>query len=79
VSHAGSSRVSFLAQRVGPRKVISAEGKARLIGDGAFAAIQGSAGGVGEPTRLLRANRERILIEGMPRHLTVCQATGLGD
>jgi propionate CoA-transferase len=60
-------------------KVISSEAAARLITDGAFVAIQGSGGGVGEPTRVLRAIRERFLSEGAPRNLTLCHATGLGD
>lgn len=60
-------------------KVIRAAEAARLIQDGAFVAIQGSGGGVGEPTRLIRAVRERYLKEGRPRDLTLCHATGLGD
>jgi acyl CoA:acetate/3-ketoacid CoA transferase len=60
-------------------KVISSEAAARLIAEAAFVAIQGSGGGVGEPTRLLRAIRERFLASGSPRNLTLCHATGLGD
>ena len=50
-----------------------------MISDGGFVAIQGSGGGVGEPTTLIRAVRERFLVEGTPRNLTLCHATGLGD
>lgn len=60
-------------------KVITSEAAARLIADGAFIAIQGSGGGVGEPTGLLRALRGRFLVEDAPRNLTLCHATGLGD
>jgi len=60
-------------------KVIPSDAAARLIGDAAFVAIQGSGGGVGEPTGLLRALRARFVAEGAPRNLTLCHATGLGD
>jgi propionate CoA-transferase len=60
-------------------KVITFDAAARLIADAAFVAIQGSGGGVGEPTGLLRALRGRFLAEGAPRDLTLCHATGLGD
>jgi len=60
-------------------KVISAAQAARLIEDGHFVAIQGSGGGVGEPTLLIRAIRDRFLAEASPRDLTLCHATGLGD
>ena len=60
-------------------KVISAARAAELINDGDFVAIQGSGGGVAEPTRLIRAMRERFLAEASPRNLTLCHATGLGD
>jgi propionate CoA-transferase len=58
---------------------VSALDAARLIQDRDFVAIQGSGGGVGEPTALLRALRERYLAERAPRDLTLCHATGLGD
>jgi propionate CoA-transferase len=60
-------------------KVISAAEAAKLISDGDFVAIQGSGGGVGEPTRLIQAIRQRFLAEASPRNLTLCHATGLGD
>ncbi len=62
-----------------PGKEISPEDAAGLIADGAFVAIQGSGGGVGEPTLLLRVLRERYLATGAPGNLTLCHATGLGD
>jgi propionate CoA-transferase len=60
-------------------KVISAANAARLVQDGDFVAIQGSGGGIGEPTALIRAIRERFLAESKPGDLTLCHATGLGD
>ena len=42
-------------------------------------AIQGSGGGVAEPTALIYALRQRYLAESTPRDLTLCHATGLGD
>ena len=60
-------------------KVISAAQAARLIEDGHFVAIQGSGGGVGEPTLLIGAIRDRFLAKASPRDLTLCHATGLGD
>lgn len=60
-------------------KMISAAEAAQLIGSGQSVAIQGSGGGVGEPTALIRALRRRFLAEGAPRDLTLCHATGLGD
>ncbi|MEZ4864797.1 MAG: CoA-transferase [Caldilineaceae bacterium] len=60
-------------------KVISAAAAARLIQDGDFVAIQGAGGGVAEPTALLRALGQRFQAEGLPRALTLCHATGLGD
>jgi propionate CoA-transferase len=60
-------------------KVISATEAANLIQDSDFLAIQGSGGGVGEPTTLIRALSERFLAQAHPRGLTLCHATGLGD
>ncbi len=60
-------------------KVISPAQAAQRIPDGSFVAIQGSGGGVGEPTTLIRAIRERYLSESRPVGLTLCHATGLGD
>ncbi len=62
-----------------PNKIISAEAAARLIRDDDLVAIQGSGGGVGEPTTLIRALRDRYLSESSPKRLTLYHATGLGD
>lgn len=61
------------------KKVVSAEDAIRQIKDGDHVAIQGSGGGIGEPTRLLRSLRQRFLEEGGPGGLTLIHATGLGD
>ena len=60
-------------------KVVGAAEAAQLIKSGDFVMIQGSGGGVGEPTCLIKAIRDRFLAEGTPRDLTLCHATGLGD
>lgn len=62
-----------------PPRVLSADDAAALIGDGAWVAIQGSGGGVSEPTAVLRAIRRRFDATAAPRNLTLCHATGLGD
>lgn len=49
------------------------------IPNGATVAIQGSGGGVGEPTALLRALRQRFDATASPRGLRLIHATGLGD
>jgi propionate CoA-transferase len=60
-------------------KVISAAEAAGFIRDGDHVAIQGSGGGIGEPTLLLRALRQRFQDDAAPRELTLIHATGLGD
>ena len=60
-------------------KIISAEKAVKLIKNEDFVAIQGSGGGVGEPTLILNRLSARFLKEGAPRNLTLCHATGLGD
>jgi propionate CoA-transferase len=60
-------------------KLITAEDAAKLIPDGSCMVIQGSGGGVGEPTLLMRALGERFRKEGYPRGITVVHSTGLGD
>ncbi len=62
-----------------PTKLIDAASAARLIESGHTVAIQGSGGGIGEPTALLRALRQRYADESNPRDLTLIHATGLGD
>jgi propionate CoA-transferase len=60
-------------------KVISAEDAVKLIQDEDFLAIQGSGGGVGEPSKLIQALGERFQQEGSPKHLTLYHATGIGN
>lgn len=60
-------------------KIISADAAAKLIQDGNVLAVQGSGGGVGEPTALLKALGARFQREGAPRNLTLCHSTGIGD
>lgn len=60
-------------------KIISADEVVKLIKSGSFIAIQGSGGGVGEPTRLMRALGERYRHENLPADITVVHSTGLGD
>jgi len=60
-------------------KLLTADEAVRLVKDGDWIAIQGSGGGVGEPTRLIRALGDRYRKEGSPGNLTVVHSTGLGD
>ena len=60
-------------------KIISPEKAVKLIKDEDFVAIQGSGGGVGEPTLIRNRLGARFRKEGSPRSLTLCHATGLGD
>lgn len=60
-------------------KVVTAEEAIAHIEDNAFVAIQGSGGGVSEPTHLLRAIRERFLATGHPKNITLYHTSGLGD
>jgi acyl CoA:acetate/3-ketoacid CoA transferase len=60
-------------------KIVTAAEAAALIPDGAWVAVQGSGGGVGEPTLLLKALGERFRETGAPRGLTMVHSTGLGD
>jgi propionate CoA-transferase len=62
-----------------PAHIISLDEAARKIPDGACVAIQGSGGGVAEPTAMLKALRRRFDEENAPRDLTLIHATGLGD
>ncbi|MCU0281580.1 MAG: acyl CoA:acetate/3-ketoacid CoA transferase, partial [Acidimicrobiia bacterium] len=59
--------------------VIEAPQAAALIGDGATLVIESSGGGVGEPTKLLMAVRDRYAAEGRPRGVTIMHASGLGN
>ena len=60
-------------------KVVTLQQAAALIGNPVAVAIQGSGGGIAEPTALLRAIRERFDSDGQPSDLTLMHATGLGD
>lgn len=62
-----------------PAVVLSFDEAAQRIPVGATSAIQGSGGGVAEPTEMLRAIRRRFLRENAPRDLTLIHATGLGN
>ena len=59
--------------------LITAAQAAALVKDRSCLAIQGSGGGVGEPTALIKALGERFGQEGSPRGITVVHSTGLGD
>ena len=61
-----------------PRQ-ITAEEAARLVPDGATLAIEGSGGGVVDPSALLEAFRDRFAQTGAPTGLTAVFASGLGD
>lgn len=61
-----------------PAVILSLEEAAQKIPTGACVAIQGSGGGVAEPTAMIRAIRQRFDREGAPRQLTLVHATGLG-
>jgi propionate CoA-transferase len=50
-----------------------------IIQDGDTLAVGGSGGGIGEPTSLLIALRDRFLKTGHPRDLTIFFTSGLGD
>ncbi len=60
-------------------KVVTAEEVIQLIEDEDCIAIQGSGGGVGEPTRLLKTLGEHFQKHSTPRNLTICHSTGIGD
>ncbi len=60
-------------------KVVSAEDVMRVIRDRDCIAIQGSGGGVGEPTRLIKALGEHFRQHKSPQNLTLCHSTGIGD
>ncbi len=59
--------------------VITAAEAALLVEDGMTLAVESSGGGVGEPTMLLRALRDRHAADGSPAGLTILHASGLGN
>ncbi len=59
--------------------VIAAAEAAMLVEDGMTLAIESSGGGLGEPTALLRAVRDRYAAEGTPSGITILHASGLGN
>ncbi|MFA6506802.1 MAG: CoA-transferase [Treponemataceae bacterium] len=59
--------------------IITAAQAAAFVKDGSCLVSQGSGGGVGEPTSLIKALGERFQKEGSPRGITVVHSTGLGD
>lgn len=61
-----------------PRQITAGEA-ARLVRDGATLAIEGSGGGVVEPSALLEALGDRFAQTGAPMGLTIVFASGLGD
>ncbi len=60
-------------------KVISGEEAARLIKNNDLVAIEGSGGGVTEPSYLLKMLGERYLKEAAPCDLTLYHCNGIGD
>ena len=60
-------------------KIVGAAEAIAHIGDGAFLAIEGSGGGVSEPSMLIRAVRDRYLAEQHPKGITIFHTSGLGD
>jgi propionate CoA-transferase len=58
---------------------VSAASAARLIPDDATLVIDGSGGGVNEPSLVLQALEARFLAEGHPRDLSVVHPSGMGD
>lgn len=60
-------------------KIITLQEAVKLIKDHDFLAIQGTGGGVGEPTAILKALGAYYQEHHSPRNLTLCHASGLGD
>ena len=60
-------------------KIVSAEEAIQLIHNEAHIAIQGSGGGVGEPTLLLKTLGSYFQHHQAPQNLTLYHSTGIGD
>jgi hypothetical protein len=79
--HSQAAEPSLFAELRPPpwrRKIVTAAEAAALIPDGAGSPSRGPAGGVGEPTLLLKALGERFRRRSA-RGLTMVHSTGLGD
>lgn len=61
------------------KDVVTADDAVAVVRDGHTVAIQGSGGGVNEPTALIRALGARFKATGSPSAITLLHATGLGD
>jgi propionate CoA-transferase len=59
--------------------IITAAEAAAFVKDGSCLVIQGSGGGVGEPSLLIKALGERFQQGGSPHGITVVHSTGIGD
>lgn len=59
--------------------VIGADEAVELVEDNAVVAIQGSGGGVGEPSCLIHRLGEKFRTTKHPENITVVHSTGLGD
>jgi propionate CoA-transferase len=60
-------------------RICDAAQAAALVPDGATVLIDGSGGGVNEPTAVLSGIEARFLAEAHPRDLTVVHISGMGD
>jgi propionate CoA-transferase len=59
--------------------IITAAQAAAFVKDGACLVMQGSGGGVGEPSLLIKALGERFRRESSPRGITAVHSAGIGD
>lgn len=60
-------------------KICTAEDAVARIPSGATVLVDGSGGGVNEPTLILQALEQRFLTTGTPSNLTVIHPSGMGD
>ncbi len=60
-------------------RICDAAEAAALVPDGATVLVEGSGGGVNEPTAVLSALEARFLSEAQPRDLTLVHISGMGD
>ena len=59
--------------------IITAAEAAAFVEDSSCLVIQGSGGGVGEPSMIIKALGERFRQDASPRGITVVHSTGIGD